>query len=92
MFRYAGPKDFSWLDRGIRIAQRTGNSPGAMQQKLDRLDLHDLQVLLINKNREFTTALKMGKKHQDLVAIYQGIKEIYSTIMERKSPGRVATY
>jgi hypothetical protein len=63
-----------------------------MQQKLDRLDLHDLQVLLINKNKEFTTALKMGKKHQDLVVIYQGIKEIYSTIMERKSPERVAAY
>ncbi len=64
-----------------------------MQQKLDRLDLHDLQVLLINKNREFTTALKMGKKHKDLVEIYQGIKEIYSTIMERKAPQRaVASY
>lgn len=63
-----------------------------MQQKLDRLDLHDLQVLLINKNREFTTALKMGKNHQDLVKIYQGIKEIYSTIMERKSPDLIASY
>ena len=63
-----------------------------MQQKLDRLDLHDLQVLLINKNREFTTALKMGKKHKDLVEIYQGIKEIYNTIMFKKSTERAARF
>lgn len=55
-----------------------------MSNNLDGLELHDLQILLINKNREFTDAMKMGKKHQELVPIYEGIKEIYHAITSRK--------
>ncbi len=55
-----------------------------MQETLERLELHDLQILLINKNREFTDAMKMGKKHKELVPIYEGIKEIYQAITTRK--------
>ena len=57
-----------------------------MQDNLERLEIHDLQMLLINKNKEFTDAMKMGKKHQELVPIYEGIKAIYHAIVERR-PG-----
>jgi hypothetical protein len=55
-----------------------------MQQNLKGLEIHDLQILLINKNREFTDAMKMGKKHKELVPIYEGIKEIYQAITSHK--------
>ena len=55
-----------------------------MQQNLEGLEIHDLQILLINKNREFTDAMKMGKKHKELVPIYEGIKEIYQAITSHK--------
>jgi hypothetical protein len=55
-----------------------------MQETLNSLELHDLQILLINKNREFTDAMKMGKKHRELVPIYEGIKAIYQAITLRK--------
>ena len=55
-----------------------------MQNFLHNLDLHDLQILLINKNREFTEAMRNGKKHKDLLPIYEGIKAIYTAITEYK--------
>jgi hypothetical protein len=69
-----------------------------MQQNFDGLEMHDLQLLLINKNREFTNAMKMGKKHQELVPIYESIKTIYNAITTRKNlcrstpNGLVASY
>lgn len=56
-----------------------------MQDNFDGLELHDLQILLINKNREFTDAMKMGKKHQELLPIYEGIKSIYQAMTARKA-------
>jgi len=55
-----------------------------MPENLEKLDIHDLQVLLINKNKEFTDAMKMGRKHAELVPIYEGIKEIYNAIVSQK--------
>ena len=54
------------------------------------MDIQDLQVLLINKNKEFTQAMKMGRRHADLVPIYEGIKEIYNAIVSQKKEYRLA--
>ena len=62
----------------------------AMQENLEGLEMHDLQILLINKNREFTDAMKMGKKHKELLPIYEGIKAIYSAITTHKKPRSMA--
>lgn len=62
-----------------------------MQENLEQMEVHDLQILLINKNREFTEAMKMGKKHKELVPIYEGIKAIYSAIVHRKNSYQMAT-
>ena len=42
-------------------------------------------MLLIQKNREFTSAMKAGKKHKELVPIYEGIKAVYNIIVARKT-------
>lgn len=46
-----------------------------------------LNDLLIAKNREFTSAMKMGKKHHELREIYNEIQEIYKKISTIKSKG-----
>ena len=61
-----------------------------MRDNLQNLDIQDLQVLLINKNKEFTEAMKMGRKHAELVPIYEGIKEIYNAIVLQKKGFRLA--
>ena len=61
-----------------------------MRENLQNMDIQDLQVLLINKNKEFTQAMKMGRRHADLVPIYEGIKEIYNAIVSQKKEYRLA--
>jgi hypothetical protein len=56
-----------------------------MEEVYQSLDTQDLQLLLINKNREFTDAMKMGKKQKDLLPIFETIKVIYHALCSRRN-------
>ncbi len=55
-----------------------------MQQEFEQLDYFELHTLLINKNKEFTDAIKAGKKHNELRSIYNVIHEVYTTLRSRQ--------
>jgi hypothetical protein len=55
-----------------------------MEETYQRLDTQDIQILLINKNREFTDAMKMGKKQKDLLPIFETIKVLYHELCSRR--------
>jgi hypothetical protein len=56
-----------------------------MQQNFEQLDYFELHALLIDKNKEFTNAIKAGKKHNELRSIYNDIHEVYTTLRSRQT-------
>ena len=62
-----------------------------MQQDFERLDYFELHSLLINKNKEFTDAIKAGKKHNELRSIYTTIHEVYTTLRSRQPQIQMST-
>ena len=63
-----------------------------MQQDIEQLDYFELHSLLINKNKEFTDAIKAGKKHTELRSIYTAINEVYITLRSRQSQSQMTTH
>lgn len=51
-----------------------------MSFNYETLQLVSKNALLIEKNKAFAAAMKAGKPHKELVAIYNEVKEIYSEI------------
>ena len=56
----------------------------SMQHEFEQLDYFELHSLLIDKNKEFTDAIKSGKKHNELRSIYNVIHEVYTTLRSRQ--------
>jgi len=59
-----------------------------MLENIQGNELYILQSLLIRKNREFTDGMRLGKKHQELVSLYDEIKRIYDRIFQMKMQTR----
>lgn len=55
-----------------------------MQQEYAHLNYFELHDLLIYRNKEFTQAIKAGKKQEELQSIYEGIQTVYSFIRSQK--------
>jgi len=58
-----------------------------MKENIQGQDLFLLQSLLVRKNREFTEGMRTGKKHHELVALYNEIKNIYDLIFQKRFAG-----
>lgn len=50
-------------------------------------DLFLLQSLLVRKNKEFTDGMRTGKKHHELLALYNEIKHLYDLIFQQRLSG-----
>ena len=46
------------------------------------MELITMNELLIEKNKAFAEAMKAGRPHKELVAIYNEVKEIFNSIAE----------
>ena len=55
-----------------------------MHYEFDHLDYFELHALLIDKNKEFTEGIKAGKKHIELQALYNSIRQVYTELRSRK--------
>lgn len=47
-------------------------------------DLFLLQSLLVRKNREFTEGMRTGKKHHELLQLYNEIRNLYDLIFQQR--------
>jgi len=55
-----------------------------MMEQTQGQDLFLLQSLLVRKNKEFTEGMRTGKKHHELMALYNEIKNIYDLIFQHR--------
>jgi hypothetical protein len=55
-----------------------------MTENVSGQDLFLLQSLLVRKNREFTEGMRTGKKHHELLQLYNEIKNIYDLIFQQR--------
>lgn len=55
-----------------------------MHNEFEHLDYFELHALLIDKNKEFTSGIKAGKKHTELQALYDSIHKVYTELRSRK--------
>jgi hypothetical protein len=59
-----------------------------MTEHIQTMELITINALLIEKNRAFAAAMKAGRPHKELVAIFNEVKEIYQSIAETSNLGR----
>jgi hypothetical protein len=59
-----------------------------MTEHIQTMELITINALLIEKNRAFAAAMKAGRPHKELVAIFNEVKEIYQSIAEASNFGR----